>query len=503
MSLTSALNTAQSIFNNTGTQSSVVSNNIANSSNTNYNRREAVVSTTSAGATVVQIARSQDSSLQRQFLDSTSDDSAQERLLKGLEDIKATMGGNDYETSPATYLSAFQTALQTYAGSPSSMTAAQGAVTAAQDVVTSLNQSTQTVQTIRENADKEIGTDVDSLNTLLSQFQQANDAVQSATVAAASTSGTASPALSDALDQRDAVLGQISQLVGIKTVTRDNNDMAIYTSSGTTLFETLPRTVTFQPTNGYTAGATGNAVYIDGVPLAAGQGSDTSGQGSIQSLLQVRDDIAPTYQKQLDEIARGMVTMFSETTTDGGTPPTTLSTQPGLFVWTQSDGTDGDTPSSATVIDGIAGTIAINPNVVTSAGGDPTRLRDGTINPLSTSQNASNDSGFSDLLDSYSTGMDTGMDFDPSAGVDTNSSILDFASNSVGWVESQRSSANTAAENTSAALSRSSDAYSNNTGVNLDEELTLMMDIEQSYKAGTKILSAVNDMLQALLDSAS
>src|SRR5689334_3022752 len=101
MSLTSALNTAQSIFNNTGTQSSVVSNNIANAGNTNYNRREAVVSTTSAGATVVQIARSQDASLQTQFLSSTSDDAAQQRLLKGLEDIKATMGGNDYETSPA------------------------------------------------------------------------------------------------------------------------------------------------------------------------------------------------------------------------------------------------------------------------------------------------------------------------------------------------------------------------------------------------------------------
>ncbi len=40
MSLTSALNTAQSIFSNTGTQSSVVSNNISNSSNSDYVRRQ-------------------------------------------------------------------------------------------------------------------------------------------------------------------------------------------------------------------------------------------------------------------------------------------------------------------------------------------------------------------------------------------------------------------------------------------------------------------------------
>ena len=53
MSLTSALNTAQSIFNNTGTQSSVVSNNIANAGNKDYVRRQASISTSLNGAQVV------------------------------------------------------------------------------------------------------------------------------------------------------------------------------------------------------------------------------------------------------------------------------------------------------------------------------------------------------------------------------------------------------------------------------------------------------------------
>jgi flagellar hook-associated protein 1 FlgK len=95
------------------------------------------------------------------------------------------------------------------------------------------------------------------------------------------------------------------------------------------------------------------------------------------------------------------------------------------------------------------------------------------------------------------------MTFDSAAGTSTNGSILSFASGSVGWLEAQRSAATSASETTSAALSRSSDAYSNGTGVNLDEELTLMMDIEQSYKAGTKILNTVNQMLQAVLDIVS
>ncbi|MBB3455708.1 flagellar hook-associated protein 1 FlgK [Rhizobium sp. BK313] len=499
MSLTTALNNAQAIFNNTGTQSSVVSNNIANAGNADYTRRQAMLTTDMAGAQVVQIARANEPSLQKAFLGSTSDDAAQQRLLQGYEDIQSgTIGGNDNEIAPSTYLAALQTAMQTFAGSPASTTAAQSAINAAQDLANSLNNATTAVNGIRTDADNEISSDVDSLNSLLQQFQQANDSVKTATANA----GPTSSALSDALDQRDSVLKQISQIVGVTTVTRDNGDMALYTTGGATLFETTARSVTFTPTNSYTDGTVGNNVYIDGVALEPGQGADTTAQGSLQAALQVRDDVAPTYQKQLDEIARGLVTMFSEKNQADPTQPAL----PGLFTWS-----GGDVPTDATAVAGMAGTIAVNPKLITSQGGDPTLLRDGGINndpsgtPPDTSYtvNTSGDSGYSDLLDSYVTGMDTKMDFDPNAGSDTTASIMDYASDSIGWLEDQRSSATTAGENTSAALSRSSEVYSNQTGVNLDEELTLMMDIEQSYKAGTKILNAVNEMLQSVLDIAS
>lgn len=494
MSLTSALNTAQAIFNNTGKQSGVVSNNIANSGSTDYVRRQAVTTTTSDGATIVQTTRSTNTSLQKQVLSTSSQDAAQQRLLTGWNDIQDTIGGNDSESSPATYLSAFQNALQTYAASPDSNTAAQAAITAAQDVTNSLNTSTAAVQQVRASADAEIGTTVTSLNNLLQQFQTANDSVKAATATGQDAS--------DALDQRDSILTQISSIVGVKAVTRDGNDMALYTSDGTTLFETTARSVTFSPTTTYTAGTTGNAVYIDGVAVSAGSGSTTTGQGTLQALLQVRDVEAPTYQKQLDEISRGLVTQFSETNASTG------DQLPGLFTWIPGDDSSGSTvdaytPTDATAVTGMAGTITVNTALITADGGDPSLLRDGGINGNDYVQNTDGDSGYSTLLDTYDQALTTSMDFDPTTGVDSNSSIMDFASDSVGWVEAERSAASTAAESTSAASTRSTEAYSNGTGVNLDEELTLMMDIEQSYKAGTKILSAVNDMLDTLLQMTS
>jgi flagellar hook-associated protein 1 FlgK len=493
MSLTSALNTAQSIFSNTGTQSSVVSNNISNSSNSDYVRRQAMITTSLNGAQVVKISRAQEDALLRQWLKASAQDSGQQTLLSGLTDLKSIMGGNDYETSPANYLATFREKLQAFGTSPSSTIAAQSAVTAAQDVANSLNDATKSVQAVRQGADKEIATQVSTLNTLLAQFKTANDAVKSATA----TGGN--PA--DALDERDKLLKQISSIVGVNAVDRDNGDMALYTTDGTVVFDTIPRTNTFVAQNTYTAQTKGNGVYIDGVLLGAGKGSTSTAQGSLQALLQVRDEVATTFQSQLDEIAKSLVTMFSET--DGTT------TQPGLFVWKTAAGATGGTPTTTGVIDGIAGTIAVNINVqtgvinpATGLPGDPMKLRDGSISGL-TNLNTTNSSGFSDNLDALYTAMGTAQTFSSTAGLSSNVNIMDYASNSIGWLEQYRSDATTASENTSAALSRSTEAYSNETGVNLDEELTLLLDIEQSYKAATKILNAVDEMLKSLLDIAS
>ncbi len=487
MSITSALNTVQNIFNNTGYQSSVVSTNISNSGNSDYVRREASVTSTLTGAAVVKISRAQEDALLKQYLQSNSQDSAQQTLLSGLEDLKSILGGNDYETSPSTYLSDFQSALQAFAASPGNTTSGQAAVTAAQDLANSLNTASDAVQSVREDADAEIAKQVDTLNTLLSQFETANNAVKLATATGADTSA--------ALDDREKILKQISSIVGVSTTTRSNNDMMLTTSDGTVLFETVPRTVSFKATGTYVAGTEGNSVYIDGVALSAGEGSTTTAKGSLQALLQVRDEIAPTFQSQLDEIAKALVQSFSET--DGST------SEPGLFVWTTASGADGATPSDTSgVIDGIAATITVNSAVVTSSGGDPAKLRDGTISGI-TDLNPDGNSGFSDNLNALYSALSTARSFSADAGIGQTASLVDYASDSVGWLEQYRSDASTTSENTSAALSRSEEAYSNETGVNLDEELTKLLDIEQSYKAGTKILNAIDEMLQSLLDIAS
>ena len=124
-------------------------------------------------------------------------------------------------------------------------------------------------------------------------------------------------------------------------------------------------------------------------------------------------------------------------------------------------------------------------------------------NDDSVSPNTGNAAGFSDLLYKYLAGFEETVSFDGEAGTTTNATLLAFSTDSVGWVQEYRSNASTAAESTSAMQMRAKEAYANATGVNLDEELILLLDIEQSYKAATKLLSTIDEMLASLMQAAS
>jgi flagellar hook-associated protein 1 FlgK len=111
-----------------------------------------------------------------------------------------------------------------------------------------------------------------------------------------------------------------------------------------------------------------------------------------------------------------------------------------------------------------------------------------------------NDASYSAGLDAYVQQFDEDRTFDPLTRLDQEATIGEFATSSVGWLEQLISESATAKDNKSAQLSRVTEALSNTSGVSLDEEMSLMLDLEQSYKASSKLVSAVDQMMQSLLD---
>ena len=69
----------------------------------------------------------------------------------------------------------------------------------------------------------------------------------------------------------------------------------------------------------------------------------------------------------------------------------------------------------------------------------------------------------------------------------------------IGWLNGARQQATTGAETNEALMSRTSEALSNATGVNQDTEMSLLLDLENSYQATARLIKAVDEMMQSLM----
>jgi flagellar hook-associated protein 1 len=275
----------------------------------------------------------------------------------------------------------------------------------------------------------------------------------------------------------------------VTALSRDGGDMVLYTDGGVTLFERTPRAVSFNPSPVYVPGTTGNAVYVDGVAVTGPTATMPLNSGRIVGATELRDEVSLTYQTQLDEAARALIEVFAEVDQSGGGNPDMA----GLF----TDG-GGAMPTSSL---GLAKLIRVNAAADTAQGGHPNTVRDGGMNGTDYVYNAADVASFADRLVALGKGLSTPRTFDPDSKVPPNSSLLDFTTNSIGWLEGQRSAASATADSEETLLKQTSDALSNATGINIDEEYAKQLEYERSYQASSKLIALIGDLYDTLLQS--
>jgi flagellar hook-associated protein 1 FlgK len=251
--------------------------------------------------------------------------------------------------------------------------------------------------------------------------------------------------------------------------------------------------VSFNPTTAFTAGSTGSPIYVDGMPVTGGTSNQQAVSGTLVGLARIRDDLAVTTQAQLDEMARALVTLFAESDQTGGGAPT----QPGLFTYTGAPAM----PPGGTLLAGIAGSIAVAASVDPLQGGNVELLRDGAISDppgITYKYNTTSAPGYNERLLGLADAMGQPIAFDGAAVLSTSTNVVGFAIESAAWMAERRSTATSEHEHSAAVLERASISLSRTTGVNLDEEMTLMLDIERSYQASAQLLATIDQMIEAL-----
>ena len=364
MSLSAALNAARSSLTTSASQTSIISRNIAGAQEPLFTRKSAIITSFEGGVRVELIGRAANPRLLHAMLGASSQAAGQQAIVDGLDKLEQTVGDPEDGRSPAALIGALRDAIQLHASAPDDASAARAVLTGARDVADALNSASAATQAARQQADADMASSVEQINTLLARFETLNTEIVRGTQTGSD--------ITEKLDARDKVMADVAQEIGIRVVSRANNDLALYTDSGATLFETKPRLVTMQPTQAFGATTTGNAVFVDGMPVVGGPTAMPLKTGRLAGLAAFRDTVAVTYQNQLDETARGLVEAFAES--DQSAVPA-LPTIPGLFTYSGAPAM----PAAGTLMPGLAAEITLSPNADPDQGGVLARLRDGGI----------------------------------------------------------------------------------------------------------------------------
>lgn len=325
MSLTQALGASIAGLKATQSGLSLVASNVANAATPGYVRKSVDQSAntgneTGIGVNVTAIKRELDQYVQKQLRAENSGANyadARAQLYQRLQQIYGQPGASN---SLEGVFNSFTSTLQGLSTSPDDPAARGAVVGAAQLLAQQLNSTSDSIQQLR--GDAELG--------IADAVAKANDALN--TIAKLNTQLADYPTIDTAaatmLDQRDAAIDQLSQLMDIHLVTSDNNQVTVFTNSGIQLAGKLPAQIAFDAQGTMSAAAlwTPNPATrtVGTLTLVSPYGgtvdmvqSNAIRSGQIAGLLQMRDHDLVQAQNQLDGLASAMASALSDKTING------------------------------------------------------------------------------------------------------------------------------------------------------------------------------------------
>lgn len=566
MSLLSSINIAQQALTINQAAITAVSNNIANVDTDGYSKlragQAAVVNYTPAAGNAVSVAEScggvkltevsrySDWYLQSYYWQENTTKSYLDQAASTASNVEDIV--NELQTTGlSSALEKFYTAANTLSNSPSDITARQNYVDAAQSVCSVFNTMSGNLSDIQKSlsgtgiadgslSTSELSNQVTKVNTLLDQLADVNFSIIKT-----NNGDTSSNSL---LDQRDILLGQLSELMPVNISQYSNGTVKI--SMGDTALVT--GTVVAGHLKAAETGSSANPVQMSIVdpenPLVTVNPDVTSdiNNGSIGSILDICGSDVTKFN--INSVLSDLNTMASEFANvlneiqvgdlngDGTTPmamdrntkllinsnnlmfvnsssPTTTSTSvtspvvPGDVNGTTTTTLGGVTTIVTTHINGGgtktvvtqtqsaigAANISVNSNIIN----DPYLVAAARVtNPAAAGVTAQtgNNSNVALVLDAR-----TDSTYYSSLGGTT---LEKFLSNSVSSVGSDVEGINTRLKNQTLVVGEVKNNLQSKTGVNMDEELTDLIKYQRAYQAAARIFSVCNDLLAELVNLA-
>ncbi len=424
--------------------------------------------------------RTIDTALQAEVFSQNATVAGLETRQNALQAIDAVQGTPGQGGDIASLIGNLQDQFSTLLNGPDNQTQQSQVVSAATNVAQGINALSAAYTSQRQTAQDSIVAEVTTLNATLSTIGGISDKIVALKAGGQSTA--------DLENQRDSAVASLSQLLKVKAMEQPNGDLLLITQSGLTL-----------PTRGASPFGIGDANMQPGsaAPAIMLRGADVTTQmqgGQIGANVTLRDTTMPTDQAELDELAQNLASRF-----DAPAVGLALFTDPAKNVPAPSA---PPLPWQADYV-GFAATIQVNPDVQA----DPSLVRDGTAAP------ATGLAGFTGIINAVlknalgavptlvSQVSGLGAAGNLNAPYVAPATLGQLAATMLG-AQAQDSAGTTSQLGTEQAVQTTlSTKLSAQSGVNMDTEMSTMIQLQNAYGANAKVIAAVQAMWAQLLST--
>jgi flagellar hook-associated protein 1 FlgK len=387
----------------------------------------------------------------------TQTESASSARLTALDQMQAlfsgaTSAGTDANASSGigSDLSNLFDALSSLESSPADDSVREQVLSAANTLASDFNSTASQMESQRESLDQQGTSVVGQANTLLQDIAQLN--LQIETTSPHADAGTLE-------DQRQQDLTSLSELIGIRTVTTENNGLTVTTTNGALL---VSEGQAFQVTSGESDGVTR---FLDS------QGTDITGDlmaggGQLGGILTARDQDIPQAEGSLDQLAYAIASQMNTQNAAGSD----LNGNPGGAIFSLPAGATAANPAGSAA--GIS-VVMTDPVQIAAAAAGAGTSDNTNVTALANIANAA-------IVD----------------GTTPTQYFSDFVT-TLGSLVTEVSSENTAQQ---AALTQLQNQIGSLSGVSLNDEAASLETLEQSYQAASKVFTVLDQVMTSALN---
>jgi flagellar hook-associated protein 1 FlgK len=305
----------------------VTSNNIANINTPGYVRRDAPQETLTSGGVLNGVRLSDITRVVNDYLDKevlTAGGAASRYDIQSslMDQLNAALGAPGDSNSIGARLDAVYASLGQASLDPSSLASRLGALGQFQSLAQSISDLSGAIANLRSSADQQVSSTVSQANTLIQQIAELNPQIQHAIITGDTGTGL--------LDQRDTLVQQLSQLVGVQTSIQSDGRMFVSTSDGVQLVGDNYAQLTYQPS----AAQAFHPVTVQTISTQTGQPIGTiqtfdphATSGQLRGLLDMRDGTLAGLGEELGSLAQSVSLAFNATHNANAAvpPPTSLT----------------------------------------------------------------------------------------------------------------------------------------------------------------------------------